>query len=68
MCMPHASPKHSSPDKRQKKEHKTLKPFNKELLKPDLDFKDERKDKYIPKEKKSFLDKLFGTWPVLTLL
>jgi len=60
MCMPHASPKHSSPDKRDKKERKSLKPFNKELLKPDPDFTDERKHHYIPKENKSFLDKLFG--------
>ncbi len=61
MCMPHASPKHVSPDKRDKKERKSLKPFNKELLKPDPDFTDERKHAYAPKKKKSFLDKLFGS-------
>ncbi len=61
MCMPHASPKHVSPDKRERKAKKPLKPFNKELLKPDPDFTDERKHTYIPKEKKSFLDKLFGS-------
>jgi len=58
--MPHASPKHSSAEKREKTVKKGLKPFNKELLKPDPDFIDERKHSYIPKEKKSFLDKLFG--------
>jgi len=60
MCMPHASPKHYSPDKRKKSIQTPLKPFNKELLKPDPDFKDERTHHYIAKEKKSFLDKLFG--------
>jgi hypothetical protein len=58
--MPHATPKHSSPDKREKRERKAFKSFNKELLNPDPNFRDERKHKYIPKDKKSFLDKLFG--------
>ena len=60
MCMPHASPKHSDSEKRDRSQRAPLKPFNKELLKPDPDFIDERKHHYIAKDKKTFLDKLFG--------
>ncbi len=54
MCMPHASPKHSSPERKNRRDKSTLKPFNKELLKPNPDFIDERKHSFIRKEKKSF--------------
>ena len=61
MCMPHASPKHSSPERREKRDRTPLTAFNKELLKPNPDFIDERKDYSIANDKKSFLDKLFGS-------
>ena len=62
MCIPHAP---SNTLKGQKRERhvnpKASVPFNKKLLEPDPDFKDERTYKYIPKKDSgSLLHKLFS--------
>ncbi|PHR57567.1 MAG: hypothetical protein COA44_05900 [Arcobacter sp.] len=65
MCIPHAPSKTFKSERREKHERhlkpKASIPFNKKLLKPDPDFKDERTHLYIPQDKpKSLLNKLFS--------
>ncbi len=62
MCMMQAPINRRSPQVHRFKKHekKDVKPFNKELLKPDPDFVDERK---VKKEKdKGFFSKLLGLY------
>ena len=62
MCIPHAPKKTFKADRRERKSQpKSFAPFNKELLKPDPDFTDERKHSYIPQGKpQSLLEKFFS--------
>lgn len=62
MCIPHAPNNTFKSKKREKRvKPKVSKPFNKKLLEPDPDFKDERRHQYIPQEKTtSLLNKLFS--------
>lgn len=62
MCIPHAPNKTFKADKRERKSKpKSSAPFNKELLKPDPAFTDERKHAYIPQDKpQTLLGKLFS--------
>jgi len=62
MCIPHA-PNNSFKSQRREKatKAKISVPFNKKLLEPDPDFKDERRHKSIAQDKpKSLLGKLFS--------
>ena len=60
MCIPHA-PHHAYKAEKREKKVKPKIPFNKKLLEPDLDFIDERKDSFIPRDKaRTLLDKLFS--------
>lgn len=58
MCIPHAPTQIFKSKRREKKSKpKASVPFNKKLLEPDPDFKDERRHKYVVHDKpKSFLD------------
>ncbi|MDF1880156.1 hypothetical protein JHD50_02365 [Sulfurimonas sp. MAG313] len=62
MCIPHAPKQNFTAEKRQR--HLTPKastPFNKKLLEPDPDFKDERTHPYLAQDKhQSLLGKLFS--------
>jgi len=62
MCIPHAPNKTFKADRREKRiAPKFSTPFNKKLLKPDPDFKDERKHGYIPQDQpQSILEKLLS--------
>lgn len=62
MCIPHAQNNTFKADRREKRvKPKSSSPFNKKLLEPDPDFKDERTHPHISQEKgKSLLDKLFS--------
>jgi len=62
MCIPHAWGKTFKADRRKReKATKASTPFNKELLKPDPGFRDERHDAYIPEHKdKPLLSELFS--------
>jgi len=52
VCVLHAPNKAYKAEKRKRKmKPKSSAPFNEELLKPDSDFTDERKDTYIPLDK-----------------
>ena len=64
MCIPHATKKTFKADRRERHiKPKTSVPFNKKLLEPDPDFKDERSHQYIPQNKpKSLLNRLFSLW------
>ncbi len=60
MCMMQAPVNRKTPTVRKykKRESQTRTPFNKELLKPDLDFVDERRVEKV--EDKGFFAKLFN--------
>jgi len=62
MCIPHAPNKTFKADRRERAHKpKMAKPFNKKLLEPDPDFKDERKEVFnFVKKEQSLLDKLFS--------
>jgi len=62
MCIPHAPSKTFKADRRERHiKPKSSVPFNKKLLEPDPDFKDERTHLYIPHDKPmSLLNKLFS--------
>jgi len=61
MCMPHSTKTFKSQRREKKVKPKASAPFNKKLLEPDVDFKDERTHTYIPKAKnKSLLDEFFS--------
>lgn len=62
MCIPHAPTNTFKAEKREKKtKPKASVPFDKKLLEPDPDFKDERTHKFAPNdEHKSLLDGLLS--------
>lgn len=64
MCIPHAPAHIFKAKKREKKlKPKASVPFNKKLLEPDPEFKDERTHKFVPHDKpKSLLGELFSVF------
>lgn len=58
MCIPHFNNAPKQYSKKEKNEPRKSIPFNKELMKPDPKFVDERKS--VAKPKKSWLEELFS--------